>query len=44
MSDDLGEQSVQCVRCDEQIEGDIMAPECKGPMHTDCWTEWVKEQ
>jgi hypothetical protein len=33
-----------CVECGERINGDIMEPEDEGPMHTDCWRDWIAEQ
>jgi len=32
-----------CVECGEEIEGDMMIPEGSGPMHTDCWTDWMTD-
>lgn len=32
-----------CTECGEAIDGDVMIPEGEGPMHTDCWTEWMKD-
>jgi len=32
-----------CVECGEEIEGDVMIPEEDGPMHTECWKDWMKD-
>jgi len=34
----------KCEWCGLDIEGDVMMPGNGDPMHTDCWTEWVREQ
>jgi len=33
-----------CERCGEPIDGDVMSPEGAGPMHPECWTDWIDEQ
>ena len=33
-----------CAHCEEPLEGDIMNPEGEGPMHAECWVEWMGAQ
>jgi len=36
-------KSRNCDWCDLPITEDVMVPENAGPMHPDCFTEWVTD-
>lgn len=33
-----------CTECGDEIDGDVMKPEGAGPMHPECWTDWINRQ
>jgi len=39
----MNESEFRCIVCEQTIDGDVMIPEDDGPMHIDCFLEWVSD-